>query len=62
MSIKQNSVLLFHRTICRHKLRESEIGLLAKTTIYEMECRREFPPRLNLTPQGVVWDLTEMKE
>ncbi len=38
-----------------------EIVLFAKTTIYEMERRGEFPRRFNLTPRCVLWDLAEVE-
>jgi prophage regulatory protein len=48
------------RTIKRQQLRE--IVPLADSTIYEMEQRGEFPPRLfALTPRCVVWDLSEIE-
>jgi prophage regulatory protein len=34
---------------------------LADTTIYEMECRGEFPRRFALSPRCVVWDLAEVE-
>lgn len=55
----KRSALPFRRTIRHQKLRQ--IVPLAETTIYEMERRREFPRRFNLTPRGVVWDLAEVK-
>jgi prophage regulatory protein len=47
------------RTIRRHELRL--IVPLADSTIYEMEKRREFPHRFNLTPRCVVQDLEEVE-
>ena len=47
------------RTIRRHELRL--IVPLADSTICEMEKRREFPRRFNLTPRYVVWDLEEVE-
>lgn len=44
--------LPFRRNIRRQELRQ--IAPLAKTTIYEMERRGEFPRRFNLTPRCVV--------
>lgn len=35
---------------------------LAKTTIYELEKRGEFPRRFHLTRRCVVWDLAEVEE
>lgn len=46
------------RAIRRAELRK--IVPLANTTIYEMECRGEFPKRFYLTPRCVVWDLEEV--
>lgn len=46
------------RAIRRAELRK--IVPLANTTIYEMECRGEFPKRFYLTPRCVVWDLDEI--
>jgi prophage regulatory protein len=46
------------RAIRRAELRK--IVPLANTTIYEMECRGEFPKRFYLTPRCVVWDLDEV--
>jgi prophage regulatory protein len=34
---------------------------LSDTTIYEMECRGEFPRRFALTPRCVVWNLAEIE-
>jgi prophage regulatory protein len=34
---------------------------LAKSTIYRMEQRGEFPRRFFLTPRCVVWDLSEVE-
>jgi prophage regulatory protein len=53
-----DSTLLARRTIRRAELRR--IVPLANTTIYEMECRGEFPKRFFLTPRCVVWDLAEV--
>jgi prophage regulatory protein len=46
------------RAIRRAELRK--IVPLANTTIYELECRGEFPKRFYLTPRCVVWDLEEV--
>lgn len=46
------------RAIRRAELRR--IVPLANTTIYEMECRGDFPKRFYLTPRCVVWDLDEV--
>lgn len=46
------------RAIRRAELRK--IVPLANTTIYEMECRGEFPKRFYLSPRCVVWDLDEI--
>lgn len=45
--------------IRRHELRL--IVPLADSTIFEMEKRGEFPPRFNLSPRCVVWDLAEIE-
>lgn len=34
---------------------------LADTTIYDMECKGQFPRRFSLTPRCVVWDLDEVE-
>ena len=47
------------RMIRRHELRL--IIPLADSTIFEMERRGEFPPRFNLSPRCVVWDLAEVE-
>jgi len=47
------------RTIRRHQLRE--MVPLADSTIYEMECRGDFPRRFALSPRCVVWDLAEVE-
>lgn len=47
------------RMIRRHELRL--IVPLADSTIFEMEKRGEFPPRFNLSPRSVVWDLAEVE-
>jgi predicted DNA-binding transcriptional regulator AlpA len=47
------------RMIRRHELRL--IVPLADSTIFEMEKRGEFPPRFNLSPRCVVWDLAEVE-
>jgi hypothetical protein len=54
----KNGVLLFLNTIRRQELRQIEIGLVAKTTIYEMGAEVN---RFNLTLRCVV-DLAEMEE
>jgi prophage regulatory protein len=46
------------RAIRRAELRR--IVPLADTTIYEMECRGDFPKRFHLTSRCVVWDLDEV--
>ena len=46
------------RTIRRNELRE--IVPVADSTIYELECRGDFPRRLFLTARCVVWDLGEV--
>lgn len=48
------------RAIRRAELRK--IVPLANTTIYELECRGDFPKRFYLTPRCVVWDLYEVYE
>jgi predicted DNA-binding transcriptional regulator AlpA len=45
-------------------IRRHELKLIvpfADSTIFEMERRREFPRRFNLTPRCVVWDLEEVE-
>jgi prophage regulatory protein len=54
----QGSIPPMRRAIRRHELRK--IVPLANTTIYELECRGEFPRRFYLTPRCVVWDLDEV--
>jgi prophage regulatory protein len=51
-------ILPTRRAIRRAELRK--IVPLANTTIYELECRGEFPKRFFLTPRCVVWDLEEV--
>lgn len=34
---------------------------LADNTIYDMECKGQFPRRFSLTPRCVVWDLDEVE-
>ncbi|WP_339750486.1 AlpA family phage regulatory protein [uncultured Marinobacter sp.] len=38
-----------------------QVVIVAETTIYDIERRGEFPPRFNLTPRCVVWDLEEVE-
>lgn len=47
------------RAVRRRELRK--IVPLADTTIYEMECRGEFPQRFYLTSKCVAWDLDEVE-
>jgi prophage regulatory protein len=47
------------RMIRKHELRLCVP--LADSTIFEMEKRGEFPPRFNLSPRCVVWDLAEVE-
>lgn len=45
-------------------VRRAELRLivpLADTTIYDMECKGQFPQRFSLTPRCVVWDLDEVE-
>jgi prophage regulatory protein len=45
-------------------VRRAELGRivpLADTTIYDMDCKGQFPRRFSLTPRCVVWDLGEME-
>src|SRR5258708_33392421 len=47
----------------RRAIRRAELHKvvpLANTTIYEVECRGEFPRRFFLTPSCGVWDLNEV--
>lgn len=55
----KHNALPFRRTIRRRELKQ--IVPLADTTIYEMECRGEFPRRFNLTPRCVAWDLDDVE-
>ena len=57
--MSRNVEMPIRRTIRRHQLRE--MVPLADTTIYEMECRGEFPRRFALSPRCVVWDLAEVE-
>lgn len=57
--MSRNAETPIRRTIRRHQLRE--IVPLADSTIYEMECRGEFPRRFALSPRCVVWDLAEVE-
>ena len=34
---------------------------LADTTIYDMECKGQFPRRFSLTPRWAAWDLDEVE-
>ena len=52
------SVPNMRRAIRRAELRR--IVPLANTTIYELECRGEFPKRFYLTSRCVVWDVEEV--
>lgn len=47
------------RLVRRAELRR--IVPLADTTIYDMECKGQFPRRFSLTPRCVVWDLDEVE-
>ncbi len=52
------------RNAPRRTIRPNELHRmvpLAKTTIYEMERRGEFPRRFALTRRAVVWDLDEVE-
>lgn len=63
MTIDTRSRILESIPPLRRAIRRSELRKivpLANTTIYEMECRGEFPKRFYLTPRCVVWDLDEV--
>lgn len=47
------------RLVRRAELRR--IVPLADTTIYDMECKGQFPRRFSLTARCVVWDLDEVE-
>ena len=57
--MNRNAEAPIRRTIRRHQLRE--MVPLADSTIYEMECRGDFPRRFALSPRCVVWDLAEVE-